>query len=80
MAGTGGEVVAAGKGGRLLESPFEEFLGLGEAFEVDEGVGLCVEQGGARSPKVGASCYVDAVVSKGKESHGCFLMSWKVHP
>ncbi|KAI0550661.1 hypothetical protein F4679DRAFT_594570 [Xylaria curta] len=32
-----------------------------------------------RTPKVGASCYVDAVVNKGKESHGCFLMSWKVH-
>jgi NAD(P)-dependent dehydrogenase (short-subunit alcohol dehydrogenase family) len=33
-----------------------------------------------RSTKDGASCYVDAVVNKGKESHGCFLMSWKAHP
>jgi NAD(P)-dependent dehydrogenase (short-subunit alcohol dehydrogenase family) len=33
-----------------------------------------------RMPEVGASCFVDAMVSKGKESHGCFLMSWKVHP
>jgi NAD(P)-dependent dehydrogenase (short-subunit alcohol dehydrogenase family) len=33
-----------------------------------------------RSPKVGASCFVDAIVNKGKESHGCFLMSWKIHP
>ncbi|KAI1428356.1 hypothetical protein F5Y12DRAFT_733326 [Xylaria sp. FL1777] len=33
-----------------------------------------------RTPKVGASCLVDAVVNKGKESHGCFLMSWKAHP
>ncbi|GAW20423.1 hypothetical protein ANO14919_099290 [Xylariales sp. No.14919] len=33
-----------------------------------------------RSPKLGASCYIDAVVNKGKESHGCFLMSWKAHP
>jgi NAD(P)-dependent dehydrogenase (short-subunit alcohol dehydrogenase family) len=33
-----------------------------------------------RTPKVGASCYIDAVVNKGKESHGCFLMSWQVHP
>lgn len=33
-----------------------------------------------RSPKVGASCFVDAVVNKGAESHGCFLMSWKIHP
>ncbi|KAI0903257.1 hypothetical protein F4823DRAFT_629564 [Ustulina deusta] len=33
-----------------------------------------------QSPKVGASCYIDAVVNKGKESHGCFLMSWKIHP
>lgn len=33
-----------------------------------------------RTPKIGASCYIDAVVNKGKESHGCFLMSWKIHP
>jgi NAD(P)-dependent dehydrogenase (short-subunit alcohol dehydrogenase family) len=33
-----------------------------------------------RTPRVGASCLVDAVVSKGKESHGCFLMSWEIHP
>ncbi|TGJ87154.1 hypothetical protein E0Z10_g1635 [Xylaria hypoxylon] len=33
-----------------------------------------------RTPKVGASCFIDAVVTKGKESHGCFLMSWKIHP
>lgn len=33
-----------------------------------------------RTPRVGASCLVDAVVSKGKESHGCFLMSWDIHP
>jgi NAD(P)-dependent dehydrogenase (short-subunit alcohol dehydrogenase family) len=33
-----------------------------------------------RTPRVGASCLVNAVVSKGKESHGCFLMSWEIHP
>ncbi|KAI0401043.1 hypothetical protein F4802DRAFT_446243 [Xylaria palmicola] len=33
-----------------------------------------------RSPQTGASCYIDAVVNKGKESHGCFLMSWEIHP
>ena len=33
-----------------------------------------------RTMKVGASCLVDAVVNKGKESHGCFLMSWQIHP
>ncbi|KAI1765461.1 NAD(P)-binding protein [Hypoxylon sp. FL1150] len=33
-----------------------------------------------RTMTVGASCYVDAVVNKGKESHGCFLMSWQPHP
>ena len=33
-----------------------------------------------RTPEVGASCLVDGLVSKGKESHGCFLMSWKIHP
>lgn len=33
-----------------------------------------------RTPAVGASCFVDAVVDKGRESHGCFLMSWEVHP
>lgn len=33
-----------------------------------------------RTPQVGASCLVDAMVGKGKESHGCFLMSWEIHP
>lgn len=33
-----------------------------------------------RTPRVGASCFVDALVNKGKESHGCFLMSWNIHP
>ncbi|KAF2678492.1 NAD(P)-binding protein [Lentithecium fluviatile CBS 122367] len=33
-----------------------------------------------RTVKLGASCYIDAIVNKGKESHGCFLMSWNVHP
>lgn len=33
-----------------------------------------------RTSPVGASCFVDALVNHGKESHGCFLMSWKVHP
>lgn len=32
-----------------------------------------------RTPKLGASCLVDAVVNKGKESHGCFVMSWEIH-
>lgn len=30
-----------------------------------------------RTPRVGTSCFVDAMVNKGKESHGCFLISWK---
>ena len=33
-----------------------------------------------RSKQVGASCLVDGLVNKGKESHGCFLMSWSTHP
>ncbi|KAF2267912.1 NAD(P)-binding protein [Lojkania enalia] len=33
-----------------------------------------------RTKQVGASCFIDALVNKGKESHGCFLMSWKIHP
>ncbi|MCJ1281113.1 hypothetical protein MMC26_000431 [Xylographa opegraphella] len=33
-----------------------------------------------RPPKLGASCFVDAVVNKGKESHVCFIMSWQIHP
>ncbi|KAI1194466.1 NAD(P)-binding protein [Nemania serpens] len=34
----------------------------------------------ARTQRVGASCLVDALINKGKESHGCFLMSWEIHP
>ncbi|PYH90492.1 NAD(P)-binding protein [Aspergillus ellipticus CBS 707.79] len=33
-----------------------------------------------RTVRVGASTFVDAAVLKGSESHGCFLMSWKVEP
>jgi len=33
-----------------------------------------------RTVEVGASTYVDAVAVKGKESHCCFLTSWRVHP
>lgn len=28
----------------------------------------------------GASTYVDAAVVKGKETHGCFVMDWKIRP
>lgn len=34
----------------------------------------------ARSLRVGASTYIDAVVIKGKESHGCYIMGWKIWP
>lgn len=33
-----------------------------------------------RSLEVGASTYVDAAVVKGEETHGCFVMDWKVRP
>lgn len=33
-----------------------------------------------RSVQVGASTYLDAVVAKGKESHGCVLMNWDIFP
>jgi len=33
-----------------------------------------------RSVDDGAWMYVDAAVVKGKESHGCFLMDWEIHP
>lgn len=33
-----------------------------------------------RTLENGTSTIVDAVVNKGKESHGCFLMGWKVAP
>jgi NAD(P)-dependent dehydrogenase (short-subunit alcohol dehydrogenase family) len=34
----------------------------------------------ARATDVGASTYLDATVVKGKDSHGCFIMSWKITP
>ncbi|KIW20329.1 hypothetical protein PV08_00904 [Exophiala spinifera] len=33
-----------------------------------------------RSMRVGASTYIDAAALKGKESHGCFIMGWKIWP
>jgi NAD(P)-dependent dehydrogenase (short-subunit alcohol dehydrogenase family) len=43
-------------------------------------IGLKIFELAGRTKRVGASCFVDALVNKGKESHGCFLMSWKIHP
>ena len=34
----------------------------------------------ARSLNIGASTYIDAAVVKGKESHGCYIMSWNISP
>jgi hypothetical protein len=34
----------------------------------------------ARSLKNGTSTYLDATVTKGKESHGHFLMDWELRP
>ena len=34
----------------------------------------------ARPLDVGASTYIDAAVVKGKESHGSYIMSWKINP
>ncbi|KIX92105.1 uncharacterized protein Z520_12189 [Fonsecaea multimorphosa CBS 102226] len=33
-----------------------------------------------RSTARGASTYLDAVISKGKESHGCYLADWQIRP
>ena len=33
-----------------------------------------------RNKRDGASTYLDAVLNKGKESHGCFLLGWRIHP
>ncbi|KAK4455094.1 hypothetical protein QBC34DRAFT_374859 [Podospora aff. communis PSN243] len=34
----------------------------------------------ARSQVDGAWTYIDAAVTKGKESHGCFVMDWEIRP
>ena len=34
----------------------------------------------ARSVKVGATTYIDAVVARGEESHGCFISDWAIKP
>jgi NAD(P)-dependent dehydrogenase (short-subunit alcohol dehydrogenase family) len=33
-----------------------------------------------RSMKLGATTYLDAAITKGKESHGCLLMNWGIAP
>ncbi|KAF2833887.1 NAD(P)-binding protein [Ophiobolus disseminans] len=33
-----------------------------------------------RTKRVGAACFVHALVGAGREGHGAFLMSWRVHP
>ena len=39
-----------------------------------------VVSGLSRSVRDGASTYLDAVLVKGKESHGCFIMDWEIRP
>ncbi len=46
VAGGSGEVVGGGKGVWLGDGALEELLGFGVALEVDEGVGVVVEEGG----------------------------------
>jgi NAD(P)-dependent dehydrogenase (short-subunit alcohol dehydrogenase family) len=53
------------------------------ARDVKGGMKVAVKLFGAttgRTKKAGASCFVDAVMNKGKESQGWFLMSWQIHP
>lgn len=33
-----------------------------------------------RTPQMGASCIIDAAVTQGRDSHGAFVMSYRVHP
>lgn len=33
-----------------------------------------------RTLQVGSTTYVDAAVAKGRESHGCYMMNWKICP
>ena len=33
-----------------------------------------------RTKKDGASTYLDALLNHGEDSHGCFIMSWQIHP
>jgi hypothetical protein len=33
-----------------------------------------------RRLEVGASTYIDAAVVQGRESHGCYLMDWRIFP
>lgn len=41
---------------------------------------VAFSQATGRSVKVGASTFLDAAITKGKESHGCFLMGWQIAP
>ncbi|KAH7323178.1 hypothetical protein B0I35DRAFT_477061 [Stachybotrys elegans] len=54
---------------------------LGREFPGIVKVGLTVMQNMlGRTPEVGASTYVDAVVNHGAESHGSFLSEWTIKP
>ncbi|KAH8810999.1 hypothetical protein F5884DRAFT_876057 [Xylogone sp. PMI_703] len=48
----------------------------GIASKINTGLGAI----SGRSVDVGSSTYLDAVLVKGKSSHGCFLMNWKIAP
>jgi NAD(P)-dependent dehydrogenase (short-subunit alcohol dehydrogenase family) len=64
----------------LADPAFVRGTSLGRDVKGAARLGMKVFESAGRTPEVGASCLVDAMVTKGKESHGCFLMSWKIHP
>ena len=65
----------------LVDPGFVRDTGLSRELSFVQSVFMAAwKQIAARSVAVGASTYVDAAVVKGKESHGCYVMSWKISP
>ncbi|KAI1138437.1 NAD(P)-binding protein [Hypoxylon sp. FL0543] len=65
----------------LADPGFVKGTELGRDVSGGQRVGLAVFASlTGRSKKHGASTYIDAVLNKGKDSHGGFIMSWQIHP
>ncbi|KAI2610564.1 NAD(P)-binding protein [Hypoxylon sp. NC1633] len=65
----------------IVDPGFVKGTGLSRSMSfVEAAVMAPFKQIAARPLKVGASTYVDAAVVKGKESHGSYIMSWKISP
>lgn len=68
------------RGTGLRDNTKQDMARKNTLFGVVAGGFMKLAERAGRTLEVGASALVDAVVNRGKESHGCSLMNWEISP